>query len=76
MVLNKFSGINVYVIGNPSNYAALVHGVDVTLGCDTYQGYSSITWHPPTGPSQTIEINSQQYPAGMNSLTTTEYSIQ
>ncbi len=31
MVYNKFSGINVYVIDNPSNYAALVHGVDVTL---------------------------------------------
>jgi hypothetical protein len=64
------------VIGDPSNYAAIVHGDDVTQRSDTYQGYTSITWHPPTGPSQTIEINSQQYPAGMNSLTTTEYVIQ
>ncbi len=76
MVYYKFSYIKLYVIGDPSNYAAVVNGDDVTLRCDTHQGYSSITWHPPTGPSQTIEIDSQQIPAGMNLLLVTGYLIQ
>ncbi len=56
------------MISGPSNQAAIVHGDDVTLKCDTYQGHSSITWHPPTGQSQKIEIDSQEYPAGINWL--------
>lgn len=42
----------------------IVEGDDTTIKCETYNGHSIITWHPPSGLSLAIEAGSAQYPAG------------
>jgi hypothetical protein len=45
MINSLFLDIKFYVISDPSNQAAIVHGDDVTPKCDTYQGFKAILHH-------------------------------
>lgn len=54
-----------------SDLGAITEGDDATIKCETYYGHSVITWHPPSGPSVTIEAGSLQNPAGISRVTQT-----